>query len=523
MTDGVRKVPKPVTLVILDGWGVSDKSPTPVTAANTPVFRGLLASYPHTLLRASGEWVGLRAGQMGDSNVGHLNIGAGRIVYQDVVRISRAIADGSFFSNGALLSAMEHAKSRGSALHLMGLLSDGGVHSSLDHLYALLDMAHRFCLKRVLVHGFLDGRDVPPTSAGTYLAGLEHKLKETGGRLVSLVGRFYAMDRDKRWDRVEAAYDMLTEGKGHFCTGWKEALESAYGKGETDEFLSPTVLSQDPRDFIQEGDSVVFFNFRADRARELTKAFVSDEFEGFFRGNRLDVHFCGMVRYEEGLSGNYAYLPLLLEDTLGEVVSRSGKKQLRVAETEKYAHVTFFLNGKKDEPFPGEDRVLVPSPRDVATYDEKPEMSAAGITEEAVKAVRSGQYDLIIINYANPDMVGHTGVFEAGVLALETVDECLGRLIGALNEAGGACLIIADHGNIEEMVLGEETSGGHTYHSTNPVPCILVKGDPEELRGVTLRPGILADVAPTVLDLMGLSRPPEMDRTTLIVPPFSGR
>lgn len=526
MTFAARKAPRPVALVILDGWGVSETNPSPVTVANTPAFRGLWDACPHTLLDASGEAVGLRDGQMGDSNVGHLNIGAGRIVYQDIVRISRHIKDGSFFSNPALMAAVDNAKRRSSALHLMGLVSDGGVHSGQDHLYALIDMAKNSGLERVCVHAFLDGRDVPPASAAKYLAGLEKKIEAAGvGRIVSMTGRFYAMDRDKRWERLERAYKLLTRGEGDPFPGWRQALDAAYSRGETDEFVSPAALSCDPDDFIKSGDSVIFFNFRADRARELTRAFVDDDFSGFPRGAKVDVLFCGMVRYEEGLPGSYAYLPLTLNNTLGEVVSSAGLRQLRIAETEKYAHVTFFLNGKKDRSFPGEDRILIPSPKEVATYDQKPEMSAFEVTDAAVEKIASREYDLIVVNYANPDMVGHTGVFQAGVRALEAVDVCLGRLIRALLGAGGAALIVADHGNIEELVqeAGPEAGAsfkGHTYHSSNPVPCILAERCREKR---TLRRGILADVAPTALDLMGLERPPEMDRESLIVPPLSGR
>ncbi len=535
------KAPRPVALVILDGWGVSKTSPSPVTVADAPVFRALWDACPHTLLDASGEAVGLRHGQMGDSNVGHLNIGAGRIVYQDIVRISRHIRDGSFFSNPAFMAAVDNVKRRSSTLHLMGLVSDGGVHSGQDHLYALIDLAKNNGLEKVRVHAFLDGRDVPPNSAAQYLAGLENKLETAGvGRMASVMGRFYAMDRDKRWERLEKAYKLLIRGEGDTFTGWRQALDAAYCRGETDEFVSPAALSCDPEDFINPGDSVIFFNFRADRAREITRAFVDDDFLGFPRGPKVDVCFCGMVRYEEDLPGNYAYLPLILDNTLGEVVSAAGLRQLRIAETEKYAHVTFFLNGKKDRPFPGEDRILVPSPKEVATYDEKPEMSAAEVTDAAIEKIASGEYDLMVINYANPDMVGHTGVFKAGVKALEAVDACLGRLVRALLNSGGAALMVADHGNIEELVQeAGPLAQGHTYHSSNPVPCILVEPGEVEVvlrnarvcfspglpgaSGTTLKPGILADVAPTVLDLMGLAKPPEMDRETLIVPPFSGR
>lgn len=503
---------KPVALVILDGWGLCGKEPSVCTVANTPVFRRLLETCPNSMLQASAEAVGLMPGQMGDSNVGHLNIGAGRIVYQDVVRLNMQIKSGEFFTNPVLVEAVENAKRHSSALHLMGLVSDGGVHSLEDHLYALLELARRHGLTKVYVHAFLDGRDVPPTSAGTYLARLEEEMKRLGtGKIASISGRYYPMDRDKRWERVETAWKLFFKGEGPSASGWRQALEDSYSKGVHDEFVVPTRLLQGEDGIIRPKDSVIFFNYRADRARELSHAFTDDDFQGFDRGPKPDVYFCGLMKYEEDLSGHYAYLPLTLDNTLGEVVSKAGLKQLRAAETEKYAHVTFFLNGKKDDPFPGEDRILIPSPRHCATYDEAPEMSAYAVTREVVAKIRENKYDLIVLNYANPDMVGHTGVFEAAVKALEAVDECLGMLLEAIEEAGGVALVIADHGNVEDV--GPTDEGGHTYHSHNPVPCILV-GDNY---GRTLRPGILADVAPTVLELLGLPKPPEMDRDSLLV------
>lgn len=508
-----RRVPRPVALVILDGWGISDACPNACSEARTPNFHRLNREYPSTCLEASGEAVGLMPGQMGDSNVGHLNIGAGRIVYQDVVRISKAIREGSFFKNPALLGAVREAKAKGAAVHLMGLLSDGGVHSLDTHVYALLELCKREGQEKVFVHAFLDGRDVPPQSAATYLERLEDKMKELGvGRLSTMQGRFYAMDRDRRWERVEKGYRALTKGDGAAFPRWQEALKASYERGETDEFVTPTVLGESHDGFIRDGDSVIFWNFRADRAREITRAFVEDDFREFDRGDAPKVRYCGMVRYEEGLGGEYAYLPITMDNTLGEVVSKAGLQQLRIAETEKYAHVTFFLNGKKDDPFPGEDRVLIPSPKEVATYDQKPEMSAFPVTEEAIRRVKSGAYDLVVLNYANPDMVGHTGSYDAAVKALEVVDKCLGDFIEAVLGQGGAALVVADHGNVEDVSPG--TTSAHTYHSLNRVPCILVG---HGFKQAKLRSdGVLADIAPTILEIMGLPQPAEMDRHSLI-------
>ena len=505
----------PVALVILDGWGVSDACPNACSEARTPNFRRISAEYPHTCLDASGEAVGLMVGQMGDSNVGHLNIGAGRIVYQDVVRISKEIREGTFFSNPALLKTIRAARAKGSSVHLMGLLSDGGVHSLESHLFALLDLCKREGQSKVSVHAFLDGRDVPPQSASAYLELLEGKMREIGiGRLATMQGRFFAMDRDKRWDRVEKGYRLLTIGEGVVAADWRQGIRASYERGATDEFVQPTVFAGAPGEgLVRDGDSIIFFNFRADRAREITHAFVDRDFSGFDREPRLDALYCGLVKYEESLGGEYAYLPLTMENTLGEVVSKAGMKQLRIAETEKYAHVTFFLNGKKDEPFAGEDRVLIPSPKEVVTYDQKPEMSAYEVTSQAVDRVRSGSYDFVVLNYANPDMVGHTGSYDAAVTALEVVDRCLGDFLDAVLSAGGVALVIADHGNVEDVSPGAVTA--HTYHSLNRVPCILVG---RGLAGLALRSGgVLADVAPTILELLGLPKPVEMDRESLLV------
>lgn len=513
---------RPVALIILDGWGIPCKEKCVLTEAGTPRFSALLKEYPHTTLEASGEAVGLMPGQMGDSNVGHLNIGAGRIVYQDVMRISRDIENGSFFRNPALLGAMAHARERSSALHLMGLLSDGGVHSLDTHLFALLKMAKDNGVERTFVHAFLDGRDVPPRSASVYLELLEQKIAELPtGAIASLTGRYWAMDRDKRWDRIERAYRLLTKGEGLRAKSWRSGLEEAYARNESDEFVQPTAIDiQSGPATIRDGDAVILFNFRADRARELTYAFLDEEFDRFDRGPRPNVHYCGMMRYEEGMEAPFAYLPLTLDNTLGEVVSKAGLKQLRIAETEKYAHVTFFLNGKKDDPFPGEERVLIPSPKSVPTYDMKPEMSAPEVTEEALRRIAKDEFDFVVLNYANPDMVGHTGVYAAAVAAVETVDRCLGKLVDGILAKGGVALVVADHGNVEDVVPPGEGADGaaqkgasHTYHSMNPVPCILVG---ERYKRSRLRPGVLADVAPTVLHLLSLPKPDEMDRDSLI-------
>lgn len=506
---------RPVTLVILDGWGVSDTRPSAVTEASTPNMDRLLSEYPHSLLGAAGEAVGLMPGQMGDSNVGHLNIGAGRIVYQDLVRINRDISRGAFFSNPALVSVMDSALRNDSWLHIMGLVSDGGVHSHEDHLIALLKMAKDRGLTNVAVHAFLDGRDVPPTSAAVYLERLEQAISRIGvGKIASIAGRYYAMDRDKRWDRTQAAYVMLTEGEALSYHSWREALESAYSRGETDEFVKPSIIIGGFQP-ICDRDSVIFINFRADRARQISHALVDEEFAGFPRAKHPRIAFCGMLRYEPGLNGEFAYEPLVLKNTLGEVVSNAGLKQLRIAETEKYAHVTFFFNGKREEPYPGEDRCLIPSPK-VATYDLKPEMSAREVTSEVIERLRSAAYDLVVLNYANPDMVGHTGVFEAAVKAVETCDECVGKVVETVLELGGALLIIGDHGNVEELTPPDTESGSaHTYHTCNPVNCILVT--PDDLSGVRLREGNLGDVAPTILHLLGLEKPADMEGQNLIV------
>lgn len=506
----------PVALIILDGFGLSGYPEGDATkAANTPTINWLWENCPHATLKASGEAVGLMEGQMGDSNVGHLNLGAGRIVYQDVALISKAVRDGDFFQNEQLLTAINHAKEQGTKLHLMGLVSPGGVHSHSTHLYALLKMAKDSGLTDVYVHAFLDGRDVPPSSAKEYLAELEAEMQKIGvGKIATISGRYYAMDRDKRWDRVEKAYLALTAGQGRFSGSSSAAITYAYENGETDEFVIPTVIvdeNQQPTAKIENNDAVIYFNFRADRARELTWAFTNDEFDGFARpGGKLDLCFITMTQYDVTVKAPYAFPPQDLKNTLGEYVSSLNLKQLRIAETEKYAHVTFFFNGGIEQPFPGEDRKLIPSPK-VATYDLQPEMSAPEVTEAVVELINEGKYDLIILNYANCDMVGHTGVMEAAVKAVEAVDTGLAKVLEALKQQNGAALVTADHGNAEQM-LDPDTKEPHTAHTTNLVPIWLFNAG----EGKQLKSGILADIAPTLLDLMGLEKPQEMTGESLV-------
>ncbi|MDO4552950.1 MAG: 2,3-bisphosphoglycerate-independent phosphoglycerate mutase [Bacillota bacterium] len=506
---------KPTLLLILDGFGCRDeKEGNAIAAARKPNLDRLFASYPHTRLRASGLAVGLPEGQMGNSEVGHLNIGAGRIVYQELTKISKEIEEGDFFRNPALEKAMDHSLKNGSALHLLGLLSDGGVHSHITHLTALIEMARRKGLEKAWVHAFLDGRDVPPRCAARYFRELESYMKETGlGALASIAGRYYAMDRDKRWDRVELAYNALTLGQGQEAATAEEALEAAYARGENDEFVLPTVLrpAGAPPAVVEDGDSVIFFNFRPDRARELTRAFVDAGFSGFRRKKVIkDLCYVCMVQYDAEMPNvSVAFPPQSLKNTLGEYMASLGLSQLHIAETEKYAHVTFFFNGGVEAPNNGEDRVLVPSPQ-VPTYDLQPEMSAPAVTEAVVERLRSGKYDLVILNYANADMVGHTGVFEAAVKAVETLDACVGRVAETVREMDGQMILTADHGNSDEML---DASGGvMTAHSTSPVPFLVMGRQTVELR----EGGALADIAPTLLDLMGLPQPQEMTGRSLI-------
>ena len=517
---GSQSLVRPVVLVVLDGWGLGRAEPgNAVLAAATPVMDRLWATYPHATLRTSGEDVGLPAGQMGNSEVGHLNLGAGFVVYQWLTRLDRAVADGSFFANPTFLAAVDHARLAGGTLHLMGLVGDGGVHSHSRHLAALLRLTRDQGLTRVAVHTFTDGRDTSPTSGLGYVADLERMMAEFGvGRIATVAGRYYAMDRDQRWERTQRAYDAIVRGIGERATSAVEAIRRSYEAGVTDEFIVPTVIAAagEPPVTVRPGDSVVFFNFRADRARQLTQALVEPDFAGFARGEPVpDMYVATMSRYEPGLPVHVAFESQDVVCPVGRAVSDAGLAQFHSAETEKYAHVTYFFNGGREEPFPGEERVLVPSPK-VATYDLQPEMSAPGVTDAVVAAIGSGRYAFVIVNFANCDMVGHTGVFDAAMRAVETVDACLGRIVEATLAADGVALVTADHGNAEEMI-DRETGRPMTAHTTNPVPVILVAPEDHPLRHARLREdGRLAAVAPTVLGLLGLPIPAEMTELGLI-------
>ena len=512
--------PKPLLLVVLDGFGLrAEREANAIALAGTPNIDALVNEYPHTQLRTSGLAVGLPEGQMGNSEVGHTNLGAGRIVYQDLVRINRAIEDGSFFQNPVLLEAMKRAKAGSGTLHLMGLLSDGGVHSHEEHAHALLELARREGVPRAFVHAFLDGRDTPPKSGLGYVREFERRMTERSyGKIASVMGRFYAMDRDKRWDRVAKAYAALVKGDGFKAASGVAAVEEAYARDETDEFVKPTVVMNgggEPRGRVKDGDVVVFFNFRADRAREITRAFTQEGFKDFDAQPRphLSYYAC-MTRYDETFTLPVAYTPDQPTKIFPEMVEKAGLAQLRCAETEKYAHVTFFFNGGREMQFPHEERILVPSPRDVHTYDEKPEMSAREVTDKLVAAIDSRKYGLIVANYANPDMVGHTGKLDAAIKAVRVVDECVGRLWAAAKKAGMALVITADHGNCE-MMVDPQTGEPHTAHTLGPVPFILASPD---FRGAKLRAeGVLADVAPTALQIMGLPKPDEMKGLGLVM------
>ena len=507
--------PVPLVLMVLDGWGHREETDyNAVACGRTPVLDRLSAEYPSTLIGTSGLDVGLPPGQMGNSEVGHQNLGAGRIVYQDLTRISRAVEDGSFFQNPALTMAVERAREAGGALHLLGLVSDGGVHSHLDHLEALLELARRRGLQRVWVHAVLDGRDTPPTSGLGYIRRLQDAMGERGvGGVATVMGRYYAMDRDRRWERVAAAYRAMVEGAAAAPSA-EAAVEEAYARGETDEFVQPRSVSASGRPVVvAPGDAVIFFNFRADRAREITRAFTDPDFSDFPRRHVPLSAFVCMTEYDETFGLPVAFPPVALANIFPEVISRAGLPQLRIAETEKYAHVTFFFNGGDETTFPGEERILIPSPRDVATYDQKPEMSAYQVTDEVLRRIASGRYRVIVLNFANGDMVGHTGVFEAAVRAVEAVDECIGRIHRAVAERGGVLLITSDHGNCE-MMRDPVTGEPFTAHTANPVPLLLT------VHGARLRSGgILADVAPTLLQILGLPRPPEMTGRSLLEAP----
>ena len=509
---------KPTVLMILDGYGLNErKDHNAVAEAKTPVMDKLMAECPFVKGNASGMAVGLPEGQMGNSEVGHMNMGAGRIVYQELTRITKEIQDGTFFENPALLEAVNNCKKNDSALHMFGLLSDGGVHSHITHLFGLLELAKKNGLSKVYVHGFLDGRDTPPASGKGYAEELEAEMKKLGvGEIASVMGRYYAMDRDNNYDRVKLAFDALTRGEGLTAASATEGIQASYDREETDEFVKPTVVVKDgkPVATVKANDSVIFFNFRPDRAREITRAFCADEFTGFERkGGKLPLTYVCFKDYDESIPNKIiAFKKQEIKNTLGEYLAANGLKQLRTAETEKYAHVTFFFNGGVEEPNKDEDRVLVKSPA-VATYDLQPEMSAPEVSEKLNAAIRSGKYDVIIINFANPDMVGHTGVIPAAVKAVETVDQCVGTAVEAIKEVDGVLFICADHGNAEQMI-DYKTKAPHTAHTTNPVPFILVNYDDS----VKLREGgCLADIAPTLLEIMGLPQPAEMTGKSLIV------
>ncbi len=508
---------RPTVLMILDGYGLNErKDHNAIAEAKTPVMDKLMAECPFVKGYASGLAVGLPDGQMGNSEVGHLNMGAGRIVYQELTRITKEIEDGDFFENKALLHAMENAKENGTSLHMYGLLSDGGVHSHNTHLYALLEMAKRHGLSKVYVHCFLDGRDTPPESGKDFVQALQDKMEEIGvGQIATVSGRYYAMDRDNRWDRIEKAYAALTKGEGVTANSGVEAVAQSYEKGETDEFVLPTVVLTDgaPTATIQDGDSIIFFNFRPDRAREITRTFCCDEFDGFDRGPRKKVVYVCFTEYDVTIPNKeIAFEKVSITNTFGEFLAAHHMTQARIAETEKYAHVTFFFNGGVEAPNEGEDRILVKSPK-VATYDLKPEMSAYEVCDRFVEAIKSGKYDVIITNFANPDMVGHTGVEPAAIKAIEAVDECVGRVVEALKEADGQMFICADHGNAEQLV-DYETSEPFTAHTTNPVPFILVNYD----SAYTLREGgCLADIVPTLIEMMGMEQPKEMTGKSLLI------
>ncbi len=508
---------KPTVLMILDGYGLNNTcEANAVCEAKTPIMDQLMSQCPFVKGNASGMAVGLPEGQMGNSEVGHLNMGAGRIVYQELTRITKEIQDGDFFENEALLMAVNNAKAYNSSLHFMGLLSDGGVHSHITHLYGLLELAKKAGLEKVYVHCFLDGRDTPPASGKGFIEALQAKMTEIGvGKVGVVSGRYYAMDRDNRWDRVEMAYNALTKGIGVEGTDAAAAVGASYDDGKTDEFVLPTVMVENgaPVTTIQDKDSVVFFNFRPDRAREITRAFCDDDFKGFEREKKLDLTYVCFTDYDETIQNKIvAFHKQEITNTFGEFLASNNMTQARIAETEKYAHVTFFFNGGIEEPNAGEDRILVKSPK-VATYDLKPEMSAYEVCDKLVDAIKSGKYDVIITNFANPDMVGHTGVEAAAIKAVEAVDECVGKAVEALKEVGGQMFICADHGNAEQLV-DYETGEPFTAHTTNPVPFILVNADP----AYSLREGgCLADIIPTLIELMGMEQPAEMTGKSLLV------
>jgi 2,3-bisphosphoglycerate-independent phosphoglycerate mutase len=514
----------PTVLIVLDGWGErAERENNAIALAKLPHYRSYLEKYPHTLIDASGTAVGLPKGLMGNSEVGHLTMGAGRVVLLGLTRVYAAIEDGSFFQNPALKGAMEAALKNSSALHLMGLVSDGAVHSHQDHLYALLKMAKDMGLKKVFVHCFTDGRDTPPQSGLGYVKVLEAKLAEIGvGRIATVMGRYYAMDRDKRWERTELAYEAMVEGKGRWVKSAERAVETAYRDQESDEFIRPTVLTDEkekPAGSIRDGDAAIFFNFRADRARQISRALTDPAFQGFPRKVFPKISsFACFSEYDASWKLPVAFPKIDIHETFPEILSREGLKQLRIAETEKYAHVTYFFSGGIEEAYAGEDRVLIPSPKEVPTYDQKPEMSARGLTEELIKRLRSGTYDFVICNFANPDMVGHTGKLPAAIRAVETVDGCLGKIVEEILRQEGAAIITADHGNCEQML--DAQGAPHTAHTTNLVPFLLIgrkyQGGANG-RSPLRAGGKLIDIAPTLLDIMGIPKPSAMTGESLIV------
>lgn len=506
---------KPVMLTVLDGWGIGKKyEGNAIELANKPNFDKLVEEWPSTKLGASGLSVGLPDGQMGNSEVGHLNIGAGRIVYQELTRITKSIKDGDFFEKDEFLQAIDNAKENKTSIHIMGLLSDGGVHSHNTHLYALLKLFKEHGMDNVYVHAFLDGRDVPPTSGKGYVEELEEKIKEIGvGKIATVSGRYYAMDRDKRWERTKLAYDAMVLGEGKQSNSSVEAVEKSYKEEVLDEFVVPTVVNENnkPVARIDDGDSIIFFNFRPDRARQITRAIVDEDFNRFNRDKKVNTFYVTMTQYDKTIKNVHTvYKPEKHENTLGEYVSSLGLKQLRIAETEKYAHVTFFFNGGVEEPNKGEDRALISSPK-VATYDMQPEMSATKVKDEVIKRLEMDEYDLIILNFANSDMVGHTGDIEATIKAIETIDSCLEDIVQEIQKRDGRLLITADHGNAEKMI-DEKDNSVITAHTTNEVPCIIVGNE-----DMKLREGILADISPTLLDMMGIEVPKEMTGKSLIL------
>lgn len=509
--------PKPLVLIILDGFGHSESHDGNAVYSATaekkmPVFDRLYKTMPNGLISGSGMDVGLPDGQMGNSEVGHMNLGAGRVVYQDFTRVTKSIRDGEFFENPTLCKAVDKAVGDGKAVHILGLLSDGGVHSHEDHLVAMVELAAKRGAEKIYVHAFLDGRDTPPRSAHKYLDTMESAYERLGkGRTATIIGRYFAMDRDNRWDRVEAAYNLIVDGTSEFQADTPKAgLDAAYGRGENDEFVKATRIGEQVK--VEDGDAVVFMNFRADRARELTRVFVEDDFKDFARARQPKLAgFVMLTQYAASIPAPAAFVKGSLENVLGEYLSKNGKTQLRIAETEKYAHVTFFFSGGREEPFPGEERILIPSPK-VATYDLQPEMSAPEVTDKIVDAIENQRFDVIIVNYANGDMVGHSGIMEAAIKAVECLDVCVGRITEALDKVGGEALITADHGNVEQMT-DEKTHQPHTAHTTEPVPFIYVGK-----RNLKVREGgVLADVAPTMLTLLGMEVPAEMTGKTILV------